>query len=85
MLKEANYRQLVADWKKLSENSFWHYFMNKIESNRLDNLEHLGSGLSLTESELRNSQGKNKGFKEVQSLPDRLIKAIQEELNKIAG
>jgi len=85
MLKETSHRRLIADWKKLSENSFWHYFLSKIESNRLDNLEHLGSGIGLLESELRNSQGINKGFKLIKSLPDRLIKEIQEELNKITG
>lgn len=79
---EGDIKRLLADYKELETNTFWHYFMGEIIKRRSDILEELGNGQRLTLEEMKHKQGQSVAYKNISPLAENLAKMLKDKLGK---
>lgn len=78
----ADIKKILADYKELETNTFWHYFMGQITRRRMDILEELGNGQRLTLEEMKHKQGQSVAYRNVAPLAESLAMMLKKELGK---
>ena len=71
---------LLADYKKLSDNKFWHYFLDELDKERIRIAIDNAAVEGLTFERTKFNQGKYSGFLLAKGMPDDLAANLKEEL-----
>ena len=75
-------QRLLEDYKKLSENTFWHEFLEYVRKESVDALRQCAVE-SFPNDKIRHWQGKFKALEQVyKTFPDNLLDEINREIDK---
>ena len=74
--------QLLSDYKQLEKNSFYELLLESYKEDRENYLNQIGTGINLTESELRAFQGAIGYMGMLSKRPEDLVELIQAKLNR---
>jgi len=72
--------QLLSDYKQLEKNSFFELLLQSFKEDRENYLNQLGTGINLSESELRAFQGAIGYMGMISKRPEDMVKLIQAKL-----
>ena len=79
---EQSLGRLLNDYKQLEKNSFYELLLESYKEDRENYLNQIGTGINLSESELRAFQGAIGYMGLVSKRPETLVKLIESKLNR---
>ena len=82
MTKEIPTEQLLKDYSKLGDNSFWHYYIDELQRRYVLTCQTMGNADNETNNKLRILQGKSQGYKESYVLPRLMVDELEKKRKK---
>jgi len=82
MTKKVPTEQLLKDYSKLGDNSFWHHYIEELQRQYVLACQTMGNAEDETNNILRILQGRSQGYKEAYVLPRLMVDDLERERKK---